>query len=236
MSFLFKKINLEKLPKHVAFIMDGNRRWAQKKGKERNYGHHAGSVTFEKMIKYCQDIKIKYITFYAFSTENWKRSEEEIRGLFDLLRKYMSDGRTNEFLKSNIKVNILGDISKFPKDLIKLCADIAKDTKNCTDVTLNLALNYGSRDEILYAAEQCVKNKQEITKENFEKHLYTAGQPDPDLIIRTSGEYRLSNFLLYQAAYSELYFVKTLWPAFSVRNFKKALIAYQSKSRRFGGR
>ena len=234
MFLLFKKIDYSKLPKHVAFIMDGNGRWAKKRGKDRNFGHSIGVSAFERTVKYCLEINIRYITFFAFSTENWKRSNEEVSGLLNILRDFLNE-RCEEFVKNNVKLNIIGDIKKFPQDIIKACEYVVERTKKCNKCVLNLALNYGSRDEILHAANLCVQSKEELTKLNFEKHLYTAGQPDPDLIIRTSGEVRLSNFLLYQAAYSELYFARTLWPSFSIRNLKKAILVYQNKSRRFGG-
>ena len=234
MFLLFKKIDYSKLPKHIAFIMDGNGRWAKKRNKDRNFGHSQGVAAFERVVKYCFELNIKCITFFAFSTENWKRSNDEVNGLLNILRNFLNE-KCEEFIKANVKLNILGDISKFPKDIIKACEDIVEKTKKCNKYILNLALNYGARDEILHAANRCIQNKLPLTAENFEKYLFTAGQPDPDLIIRTSGEIRLSNFLLYQAAYSELYFTKTLWPSFSVAGLKRAILIYQSKSRRFGG-
>lgn len=230
----FRKIDLGKIPKHIAFIMDGNGRWAEKRNKPRDFGHRAGVLAVEKIVKYSHSIGIKYLTFFAFSTENWKRPKEETDTLFGILRSYLNK-KPDEYTEDSIKVNILGDITKLPKDLQESCTNIIEKTKLGKSLILNIALNYGSRAEILRAVKLLSDKKLEITEQNFSANLYTAGQPDPDLIIRTSGEMRLSNFLLYQSAYSEFYFVRTLWPSFSVDAYKKAILYYQSRKRRFGG-
>ena len=231
---LFEKIDSKKIPLHVAFIMDGNGRWAEKKFLPRNFGHSAGVETVENIIKYSLEVGIKHLTFYAFSTENWKRDKKEVDGLFQIFRDYLND-KPDDYIKSGVRLNIIGDISKLPIDLQQSCADISEKTKHGNKMVLNLALNYGSRDEILRAVKLCIDKKLKVTEQSFAANLYTAGQPDPDIIIRTSGETRLSNFLLYQSAYSELYFAKSLWPAFTISEYKKALIWFQNKNRRFGG-
>lgn len=229
----FKKIDFNKLPAHIAFIMDGNGRWAKRRLMPRNVGHSAGVLTVERIVRYSYSIGIKYLTFYAFSTENWKRPEGEVDGIFNILRDYLNK-KPDEYIKRGIRVNILGDISKLPADLQQACVDICEKTKFGKNLVLNIALNYGSRSEILRAAKLCAEKNLELTEQNFAANLYTAGQPDPDLIIRTSGEVRLSNFLLYQGAYSELYFSKAMWPSFTVTRYKKAIKYFQNKKRRFG--
>lgn len=229
----FKKLDMERLPKHIAFIMDGNGRWAKKRRMPRDFGHSAGVLTVERIVEYSYEIGIKHLTFFAFSTENWKRPKEETDAIFGILRDYLNR-KPDDYIKNGVKVNILGDISKFTADLKEACEKITEKTKHGKRLILNIALNYGSRNEVLRAAKLCVEKNQAINEKNFESNLYTAGQPDPDLIIRTSGEVRLSNFLLYQSAYSELYFTKVLWPSFSVKEYKKAIIYFQNKNRRFG--
>ena len=222
-----------KVPAHVAFIMDGNGRWASQRGMVRNMGHRAGVEAVRGVIDLCREQGIRFITFYAFSTENWKRAPEEVEGLFELFREFFQSNR-EECLRSDIRIKILGDTSKFPDDLKASINSIVTDTKDCRAMTVAIALNYGARDEILRAV-QLIKDKNlPATQEQFESCLYTAGMPDPDLIIRTSGEERLSNFLLYQAAYAELYFEESFWPDFGVRQLRKALKAYNARKRRFG--
>lgn len=230
---LFKKIDLNKLPKHIAFVMDGNGRWAQKRNKPRDYGHSAGVKTVEKIVEYSHHIGIRYLTFFAFSTENWKRPKSETDAIFDILRDYLNR-KPDDYIENGIRVNILGDISKFSSDLQKACVNIMEKTKQCKRLILNIALNYGSRSEILRAIKLLSEKRLEITEQNFAANLYTAGQPDPDLIIRTSGEKRLSNFLLYQCAYSEFYFIKAFWPSFSINRYKRAIKCFQGRKRRFG--
>lgn len=229
----FKDIDKNKLPSHIAFIMDGNGRWAKRRLLPRNYGHSAGVLTVERIVKYSLETGIKILTFFAFSTENWKRPKEEIDGLFQILRDYLKK-KPDDYLEKGIRFNILGDIEKLPDDLKDICLDMVKKTKNEKKMILNIALNYGSRGEILRAVKLLSEKKLEITEQNFASNLYTSGQPDPDLIIRTSGEMRLSNFLLYQSAYSEFYFCKSFWPSFSVNMYKKAIKYFQGRNRRFG--
>lgn len=221
-------------PNHVAIIMDGNRRWAKKNKISKNLGHYEGAKNLRKIVEECLKINLKFLTVYAFSTENWSRSEEEVNDLMSLLNKFLSD-ESKLFNEKKIKLNILGDISRFPSDIQDKVTSLSNETKDNNFLTLNIALNYSSRDEIINAVNRIINDKnQSISKEVFIKYLYTADIPDPDLIIRTSGEYRLSNFLLWQAAYSELYFTKKLWPEFDVKELSNALIEYSRRERRFG--
>ncbi len=221
-------------PNHVAIIMDGNRRWAKKNKISKNLGHYEGAKNLRKIVEECLKINLKFLTVYAFSTENWSRSEEEVNDLMSLLNKFLSD-ESKLFNEKKIKLNILGDISRFPSDIQDKVTSLSNETKDNNSLTLNIALNYSSRDEIINAVNRIINDKnQSISKEVFIKYLYTADIPDPDLIIRTSGEYRLSNFLLWQAAYSELYFTKKLWPEFDVKELSNALIEYSRRERRFG--
>jgi len=221
-------------PNHIAIIMDGNRRWAKKNKISKSLGHYEGAKNLRKIVEECLKINLKFLTVYAFSTENWSRSEEEVNDLMSLLNKFLSD-ESKLFNEKKIKLNILGDISRFPSDIQDKVTSLSNETKNNNSLTLNIALNYSSRDEIINAVNRIINDKnQSISKEVFIKYLYTADIPDPDLIIRTSGEYRLSNFLLWQAAYSELYFTKKLWPEFDVKELSNALIEYSRRERRFG--
>lgn len=229
---LFKK-EREELPRHIAIIMDGNGRWAKKRLMPRIEGHRMGVEAVTCIVKECKTLGIQYLTFFAFSTENWKRPQEEIEKLFEIFRNYLKK-IGNDYQKSDIRLKVIGDISAFPEDLQQACSTAEKETENCTGMTLSIALNYGSKAEILFAMKKLCEAKEEITEENLRKYLYTSGQPDPDLIIRTSGEMRLSNFLLFQAAYSELYFTKTLWPDFDEKELHNALKQYSKRDRRFG--
>jgi len=221
-------------PNHIAIIMDGNRRWAKKNKISKSLGHYEGAKNLRKIVEECLKINLKFLTVYAFSTENWSRSEEEVNDLMSLLNKFLSD-ESKLFNEKKIKLNILGDISRFPSDIQDKVTSLSNETKNNNSLTLNIALNYSSRDEIINAVNRIINDKnQSISKEVFIKYLYTADIPDPDLIIRTSGEYRLSNFLLWQAAYSELYFTKKLWQEFDVKELSNALIEYSRRERRFG--
>lgn len=221
------------MPAHLAFIMDGNGRWAQKRLLPRKAGHRAGVIVVKKIIESAYELKLKYITFYAFSTENWKRSPEEINALFDIFREFLKDNKTS-YKQRNIRINVLGDIGRFPLDLQKAIQEIVTETKTCDLLTVSIAFNYGARDEILRAVKLIKESGEDITDENFKKYLYTKDIPDPDMIIRTSGELRISNFLLYQAAYSELYFTDLYWPDFDKKELIKAINSYSDRIRRFG--
>jgi undecaprenyl diphosphate synthase len=225
------------VPKHVAIIMDGNGRWAKKRGLPRLKGHQAGAENIRPVIKYLAQQQVQYLTLYAFSTENWNRPEEEVKGLFRLLSEsinsYMKEAHQN-----NIKVCHLGSLEGLPLRLQSAIGRAVELTKNNTGMTLCFALNYGGRQEIIHAARQIVSAgvpPQNIDAELFSRYLYTAGIPDVDLLIRTGGEYRISNFLLWQAAYSELYFTDVFWPDFNETEMEKALLAYSQRQRRFGG-
>lgn len=231
----------EKMPNHIAIIMDGNRRWAKAQGKNAAYGHKAGAKNLEKIVRYANKIGLKYITVYAFSTENWKRTEEEVNGIMRLFKTYLDD-YSKRADTENIKINILGDISAFNENLQKSMITCMERTKNNTGTVFSIAINYGGRDEIIRAtkkiAEQVKINEltiEDINEEIISKHLYTKDLPDPDLIIRTSNELRLSGFLLWQASYSEFYFTQINWPDFDEQEFDKAIKEYQNRNRRFGG-
>ena len=235
------KIEKEKLPKHIAIIMDGNGRWAKKRGLPRSAGHKVGATTFKDITKYCSNIGIKHLTVYAFSTENWKRPIEEINYLMELFKEYLEDALT-EFKDENIRVIFLGDKNAFSKELRELINETEESSKNNDGMVLNIAMNYGGRDEIVTAVKaisQKVKDGEldinEINQKLFSDNLYTKGQPDPDLIIRPSGEYRISNFLLWQSAYSEYVIMDILWPDFKTKDIDRALEEYLHRNRRFGG-
>lgn len=234
-------VDKERLPNHIAIIMDGNRRWAKAQGKNAGYGHKEGAKNLERIVRYANEIGLKYITVYAFSTENWKRTEEEVNGLMLLFKAYLDD-YSKRADTENIKINILGDISAFSEDLQKSMLTCMERTKNNTGTVFSVAINYGGREEIIRATKsiaQEVKDGklkiEEINEEVFSNRLYTIGIPDPDLIIRTSNELRLSGFLLWQASYSEFYFTHVNWPDFDERQLDKAIEEYQRRNRRFGG-
>lgn len=242
-NWLFKKkqIDLNNIPQHIAIIMDGNGRWAKKRGLPRSFGHKAGAQTLEKIIESCQKIGIKYLTVYAFSTENWGRPKDEVDYLMNLLSEYIQRFRDDKRNK-DIKVKVIGDLEglqdKIKQDIIKT-EDFTKDNKG---IQLNIAINYGGRDEICFAVKNIIKEidkgilkVSEINGDIISKNLYTSGIPDPDLIIRPSGELRLSNFLLYQCAYSEFWFSKINWPDFNEKYLFEAICDYQNRNRRFGG-
>ncbi|MCQ2550605.1 MAG: isoprenyl transferase [Clostridia bacterium] len=227
-------LDLDRIPKHVGIIMDGNGRWAKAHMVPRVAGHNAGMKAMKEILKKAKTLGIEHLTVYAFSTENWKRTAEEISGIFSLLVKYV-DSELKELNYNNVKVNILGDVSPLPEDALDRITKAVEDTKDNDGICFNICLNYGSRAEIVRA----VKNMTgEITEENLSKHLYTGelGIPDPEVIIRTSGEERLSNFLMWQAAYSEFVFTDVLWPDFTPEEFERCIEEYQSRDRRFGGR
>ena len=220
--------------RHVAIIMDGNGRWGLKKNKSRNYGHKAGLDTVETIIKSSVKNKIKYLTLFAFSTENWKRPKNEIKFLINLLDNFI-DKKINEFKKKNIRLKIIGDISIFNKKLKKKLNDSEKITLKNKKLQVNLALNYGSKAELIRAFKKLNKKKLKTNFRNLEKNLYTAETPDPEILIRTGNTHRLSNFLLWQLAYAEIHVTDVLWPDFDADALTKALIDYQSRRRRFGG-
>ena len=233
---MFKKYILsENLPKHIGIIMDGNGRWATKRGLPRNFGHKAGIDAVVKTIDALIKFKIKAVTFFAFSTENWKRSEQEINGIFNLLRDYLAKNQ-NDFFEKGVKITSIGDLTKFPQDLVDQLEDIKKKTKNNDKLIVNFALNYGGKDDIVHAVNKLLKEgKNQISDNDISDNLYTNFLPDPDFVIRTSGEQRVSNFMIYQMAYSELYFPKVLWPDFNEKHLYEALKNFQKRDRRFGG-
>ncbi len=232
--------NNENMPKHIAIIMDGNRRWAKAQGRPASFGHKEGAKTLEKIVRYANKIGLEHITVYAFSTENWKRAEDEVNTLMALLQSYLDD-YSKRADSENIKVKILGDITALSQGMQKSIINCMERTKNNTGITFNIALNYGGRAEIIRAvktiAEKC-KNEtidiQDIDEQMISDNLYTAGQPDPDLVIRTSGELRLSNFLPWQVVYSEFLFVNKNWPDFTEQDLDNAIIEYQKRTRKFG--
>ena len=219
---------------HVAIIMDGNGRWGLKKKRSRNYGHLKGLKAVENVIKSSINKQIPYLTLYTFSTENWKRPEKEINFLFDLIRKYIKKN-LNKIIKQGIKVNIIGQRKGMPKDINKTIKIIEKKTFHNKGITLNLALNYGSKEEIVNACKKFILNKTEkINVTNFQKKLYTRNIPDPEILIRTGGAKRLSNFLLWQLAYTEIFFIDKLWPDFNEKDFNKIVKKFYSIKRNFG--
>ena len=230
----------DKLPVHIGFIMDGNGRWAQKRGLPRTAGHREGAETFRKIIRYCKKIGIKYITFYAFSTENWKRPKEEVNELMKLFNNYLDEIR--KYTEERTRLIFLGDKSAFTSEMVEKMTAIEDYSCDFDDMTLMLAMNYGGRDDIVYAAKQLAEMVAEksvkisdVDEKLFSALLYTKGLPDVDLLIRPSGEKRISNFLIWQSAYAEYYFTDTLWPDFTAKELDKALNDYALRSRRFGG-
>ncbi len=225
------------LPSHIAIIMDGNRRWAKKNGKTVEEGHEAGTQATADIVDYCEKLGIKTLTLYTLSTENWKRrTKKEVRGIFNLLIRIIKE-KKDEYARRGIRMSILGDINEFPQKVRKALREIAKIVIKNETLRVNLALNYGGRDEIVRAVQKIVKEglkPEEINKEVVASHLYTRGQADPDLIIRPGGEQRLSNFLLWQMSYSEIYFTDVLWPDFTPKELDKALVEYAKRQRRFG--
>jgi len=224
------------IPAHVAIIMDGNGRWAKQRGLPRTEGHKVGTETARAVVTRCRELGVKYLTLYTFSKENWSRPKTEVKVLFELLTSFLT--REEKSLKEQgIRLNILGDIDDMPLAVRQVLKHVMRQTKNCTEMVLNLALNYSGRDEILRATRALVAkgvSPDQITEEAFSAELWTAGQPDPDLIIRTSGELRLSNYLLFQCAYSEFYFTDIYWPDFSPDELEKAIASLETRQRRFG--
>ncbi|MDD2886714.1 MAG: di-trans,poly-cis-decaprenylcistransferase [Aliarcobacter sp.] len=222
-----------KIPKHVAIIMDGNGRWAKERGLNRTAGHEEGAKTVRKITSYCSDIGIKYLTLYAFSTENWERPKLEVEFLMKLLDRYLKK-ELSVYLENNIKFKAIGDISRFSKTLQNTIYETQNKTASCTGLTQVLALNYGSKNEIIRAIKKLNESNLEITEENFETCLDTAGMGDVDILIRTSGEVRLSNYLLWQNAYAEMFFTQTYWPDFNESELDDILSDFSNRERRFG--
>ncbi len=229
------------VPAHIAIIMDGNGRWAKERGQVRLKGHQAGMESLREIVRACSDLGVKYLTVYAFSTENWKRPAEEVSGIFALLVRYVAK-ELKELNANNVQICMLGDISPLPDAARKAAQDAVDSTAGNTGLVFNIAINYGGRAEIVRAAASLalqvkdgVIGPEDITEESFAARLYTADMPDPDLIIRTGGEMRLSNFLTWQSAYSELYVTDTYWPDFTPEKLKEAIEAFNGRDRRYGG-
>ena len=222
------------IPSHIAIIMDGNGRWAKERGLNRTAGHEEGAKTVRKITSYCAKIGVKYLTLYAFSTENWDRPKLEVEFLMKLLEKYLKS-ELEVYLKNNIKFKAIGDLDRFSKGLQKTIFETQEKTAHCTGLTQVLALNYGSKDEILRAIRKLNERNLEINEKNFESCLDTAGFSEVDLLIRTSGEIRLSNYLLWQNAYAEMFFTSTLWPDFSTNELDDIIDDFNKRQRRFGG-
>lgn len=233
-------INMQALPEHVAIIMDGNRRWAKKNNLNTPQGHKEGAENLKRIAKFANKIGIKHLTVYAFSTENWKRSQEEVGAIMKLLKFYLLD--FFNWSDENIKINVLGRIAELPKDLQDQIHKIEEKTKNNTGLVLNICFNYGGRDEIVTATKNIAQKVldgelkiEDINEKLFSNYLYTANQPDPDLLIRTSGEERISNFLPWQISYSEFVFTDKFWPEYNEQEFLNSIQIYQKRTRRFGG-
>ena len=235
------EVDFSRLPRHVAIIMDGNGRWARRRGLPRTAGHAAGAENFRTIATYCKEIGLEYLTVYAFSTENWKRPVEEVSAIMGLLKKYLLEA-IGRMERDRVKMRFFGDLSPLSAELRELCLETEEISKRYEGCQVNICLNYGGRDELLRAARAFALDCQEgradpghLTEAAFGQYLYSAGVPDPDLVIRPSGEVRISNFLLWQSAYAEFYFTDVLWPDFSKEELHRALAAYQGRSRRFGG-
>lgn len=237
---LLEQIDKNSVPRHIAIIMDGNGRWAQKKGLQRIKGHYNGAKIIRHLTDIASELGVKHLTLYCFSTENWRRPLEEVNFLMDLIRNYLIE-QANDMVKEGVRLATIGDTSSLPDKVKAELIRVKEMTKDCSKITLNLALNYGGRDEIVHAVNALVadvkagKREGDITEEIFEQYLYTNFLPDPDLLIRTSGEIRLSNFLPWQTAYTEFYFTDVNWPDFTDDEFYKAILEYQHRHRRFGG-
>lgn len=237
---LFKKRKTvaadRKIPEHIAIIMDGNGRWAKNRGLPRTAGHAAGSKKFKEIARYCNKIGVKYLTVYAFSTENWRRPKEEVDTIMNIFRDYLKD--STNFKKENIMLKFIGDRSGMPEDIAELMAKAEFDSKDATGLRVYMAINYGGRDELVHAVRDIIGegiSASDITEEVISSHIYTKDYPDPELIIRPSGEYRLSNFLIWQAAYSEFWFSNVLWPDFTPDDLERAIDDFNMRNRRFGG-
>lgn len=237
MPIFKKKKTAERiLPEHIAIIMDGNGRWAKKRALPRTAGHAAGSKKFKEIARYCNKIGLKYLTVYAFSTENWKRPKDEVDNIMKIFKEYLED--TKNFKDENIKLQFIGDRSVLDPDIQRLMKQSEEDSKNATGLHLNIAINYGGRDEIVHAVKDIIASgvkADDVTEQMISERLYTSGQPDPDFIIRPSGEYRLSNYLIWQSAYAEYWFSDILWPDFKTSDLEKAIDDFNKRNRRFGG-
>ncbi len=237
MAIFKKQKNVERqLPTHIAIIMDGNGRWAKNRSLPRTAGHAAGSKTFKDIARYCNKIGLKYLTVYAFSTENWKRPKEEVDNIMKIFKEYLED--TKNFKEENIQLQFIGDRSALDPDIQQLMKESEEESKDATGLHLNIALNYGGRDEIVHAVKEIIAegiDANDITEQMISDKLYTKGQPDPDFIIRPSGEYRLSNYLIWQSAYAEYWFSDILWPDFKPKDLDKAIDEFNNRNRRFGG-
>ncbi len=230
-----------KPPRHIAIIMDGNGRWAKKRGLPRTAGHAAGAESFRRIANYCRSIGVEYLTVYAFSTENWKRSQEEVGGIMRLLGQYLREA-LQDMAKNHVRFKFFGDLSRLSPELQKLCLDAENQSSAFADVQVNFCLNYGGRDELVMAAKAFARDvadgkrkAEELTEDMLSGYLYSADVPDPELIIRPSGEMRTSNFLLWQSAYSEYVFMDVLWPDFGPEDLDKAIEEFCRRNRRFGG-
>ena len=246
MSLFFKKttkqaeeVDFNNLPRHIAIILDGNGRWAQKRGLPRTMGHAAGAEPFRTIATYCKEIGLEYLTVYAFSTENWKRPQAEVDTIMELLEKYLFEA-IDRMEKDKVKMEFFGDVSVLSPKLLGLIERTREISKHYDGCQVNICLNYGGRDEIIrgimkFAEEYKQGAVTELTEESFNRYLFSAGVPDPDLLIRPGGEVRLSNFLMWQSAYSELYFTDTLWPDFTKADINAAIAEFQRRDRRYGG-
>ena len=235
------EVDFTRLPRHIAIIMDGNGRWAKRRGLPRTAGHAAGAETFRTIATYCKDIGLDYLTVYAFSSENWKRPEEEVGAIMGLLKKYLLEA-IGQMERDRVKMEFFGDLSPLTPELRELCQRTREISRHYEGCQVNICLNYGGRDELVRAAQafarDCIDGKADpnhLNADQLSGYLYSRDVPDPELIIRTSGELRLSNFLLWQAAYSEFYITDVLWPDFSKEELHRAIAAYQGRDRRFGG-
>ena len=228
------QVDMSRLPRHIAIIMDGNGRWAKKRGLPRTAGHKAGAETFRDIATYCRELGVEYLTVYAFSTENWKRPKDEVDTIMGLLEQYLQEA-IDTMERDHIRLKIWGNTAALSPKLQQMVAQTNAISTHYQGFQANICLNYGGRSEILRAARLCAEAGEEWTEESFGKYLWSAGIPDPELIIRPSGELRLSNFLLWQCAYSEFYFCDTLWPDFDRAALDRAIIDYQGRDRRFGG-
>jgi len=240
MEIMTENLNQLVLPKHVAFVMDGNGRWAKQRGLARSAGHRAGALALKKLIQDTGKLGIPVMTVYAFSTENWSRPEAEVNALFSLLLEFFQT-QLNELIQSSVRVRFIGDISALPEACVRACRQTEEKTKDFDRLTINVALNYGGRAEIVKAARElaflrqsCAVDPASIDEKMISDHLYTAGQPDVDLLIRTGGEHRLSGFLLYQCQYAEFFVSNTLWPDYGIDEFMKILGEFSARDRRFG--
>ena len=228
------QVDMSRLPRHIAIIMDGNGRWAKQRGLPRTAGHKVGAETFRKIATYCKDLGVEYLTVYAFSTENWKRPADEVSTIMGLLEQYLHEA-IDTMEKDHIRLRFFGDMSVLSPELQALAHRTDDISTHYDGFQANICLNYGGRAELLRAAQRCAERGLDWTEENLSANMYSAGIPDPELVIRPGGEMRLSNFLLWQCAYSELYFCDTLWPDFTRQDMDRAIIDYQRRDRRFGG-